>query len=387
VDVFEYQGDCALLSDAVDQREETGGYVVHKRGFLSLSGQTEEKGEPFDRRFSLRRIRESPDELAQPLSRLVLRFAVADSGQLGDDRGHRRESRGVGVRARPAPEDDDAALHAGKQLCGKPGLADACFTENRNEDWPACRDGKAQALAQNRLLAVSADKRDGPSRGARRQRLDRVRGKLHVEALRPDCAACAVRDRVASESVGGVPGQDLARPCRGLQARGDVHDRPGHQELARGPQPGGRLARFDPYPHLERCGQALRPPQASYPLADCHRGPHRTEGIVLVHVRQTEHRHHRVSDEFLRSAAQRLQLFGRRFEESTHQLPSALGIKRLCKASGVDKVGEEDGYHLPLLGSEQGRRDSAAVRAEPGVLREGMTADLAGHDCLNDKGR
>jgi len=85
VHVFEYQCDWALLSDAVDEREETSGYVVHERGLFSLSGESKEKGKLFDRRFGLGCVGESPDELAQALMRLLLRFTIPDSSQFGDD--------------------------------------------------------------------------------------------------------------------------------------------------------------------------------------------------------------------------------------------------------------------------------------------------------------
>ena len=55
--------------------------------------------------------------------------------------------------------------------------------------------------------------------------------------------------------------------------------------------------RLDPEPLRERGVQPLDR------TLHVERGPHRPEGIVLVYLRETEHRHHRVADELLHDAA------------------------------------------------------------------------------------
>ena len=113
--------------------------------------------------------------------------------------------------------------------------------------------------------------------------------------------------------------------------------------------------------------------------ADREARPYGTKRVVLVHCRQTEHRHHGVADELLRPAPERLKLVGRGVEEPAEDLAGSLGVQASREPRGVDEVGEQHGDHLPFLGAEERTNGRAAVRAESRAFGERLAADLAGH--------
>ncbi len=110
--------------------------------------------------------------------------------------------------------------------------------------------------------------------------------------------------------------QDLARVCRLLEPRGRGDGAPGREPFGGSDDDLAALEAdpsFDPQlddcvPHLDRCAQ-------------------RSQGVVLVHRRQSEHGHHRVSDELLDDTA--MALDGRRHprEVRVEQFSHRLGVK------------------------------------------------------------
>src|SRR5207302_6585912 len=121
----------------------------------------EQQAEALDREVGLGRLAAAVDQLAQAPTDFLRRIAGVDSGEVADDRGHRRERRGIRVRARLAVQDDDGGADPGRELVGQAGLADARLTNHRDEHRPAARAGQAKALIEHRLFARTAYERDG----------------------------------------------------------------------------------------------------------------------------------------------------------------------------------------------------------------------------------
>ena len=93
--------------------------------------------------------------------------------------------------------------------------------------------------------------------------------------------------------------------------------------------------------------------EAASAPADRQAGAHRAERVVLVHLRQPEDGHHRVADELLGPAAERLQLLDGGVEEPPEDLARALGVQALREPGGVHQVGEQHRDHLAFLGPER----------------------------------
>src|SRR6266852_3665534 len=143
---------------------------------------------------------------------------------------------------------------------------------------------------------------------------------------------------------------------------------------------GFRPMAASPDSDLERRGKPRRLPQPVRSGANGKPGPDRAQGIVLVDGRQAEDSHHRVADELLGPAAEREPLLSRVPEELAQHLPGSLSGESGREAGRVDNVGAEDGDPLPFLRAGQGSDRRAAVRAEPGGVRERTAANRAGQD-------
>ena len=365
--------------ERVDQREEPCLHVVHERRLLVPLGDAEQQRQPVDDPVGVREGARALHEPAQLLLRDGGRGGAVDAGQLGDDGGDWCERRGVGVRARAAGEHEGLVAEPSDELVGQARLADAGFAEDRDEHRLAGRPRAVQALPQDRELARASDERDRASGRPHAEALDREAGERGVEALRDDVPPVAERDGRLGQRVGRLSDQDLAGQGGRLQPSGRVHDGAGDEELPGRPGAGRRLAGLDADADFERLRQAEGVAQPAQPPADRETCPHRAQGVVLVHGRQAEDRHHRVADELLRPPAERLELLGGRVEEPAEDLARALRVEALTQAGGVHEVGEEHRHHLALLGAERGRDERAAVRAEPGADGQELAADDAVH--------
>ncbi len=369
---------CSAASPSMSD-EEPGVHVVDERRFVPALGDAEQQSESIDETVDVVRPGVSRGELVEPLSGLLGGVAVLDPREVGDDRGDRGERRGLGVRAGARHHERHPLVQTGEQLVGEPRLADPRLPGDRHEDGHPGRGRAGEALAQDRHLARSPDERDRPARGPGGESFHRVRGQVHQEALRADVPALAERDLRLGERVRRLAHEHLAGSGRGLEPGRRVHDRPGDQELSRGPQTGGRHARLDPHAHLERIREPERDPLAAEPSPDRQSCSDRTERVVLVDRRESEDRHHGVADELLRAAAERLQLLGGRVEEPAQDLARALRVEALREPRRIDEIGEQHRDHLAFLGPERGRHDRPAVGAEPGAGGQRMTADGTRH--------
>ena len=106
-------------------------------------------------------------------------------------------------------------------------------------------------------------------------------------------SACA---STASRTSASVCSPSRISPgCRRLlKARGDVDCVPDRHVLALAADD---RASVDAGPEAQRDADLFG--DRRQPLPDLGRRPHRTQGVVLVHLRDPEHRHHRVADELL----------------------------------------------------------------------------------------
>jgi hypothetical protein len=192
--------------------------------------------------------------------------------------------------------------------------------------------------------------------------------RLALDRERPDGRR---RDGVADELVGGLAEQDLARRGGLLEAGGDVDGVAEDRVLPARAVADEDLAGVDPGPRLDR-----EPPRARElrvelleGLAHLGRGADRAQRVVLVDLRDAEHRHHRVADELLDAAAVALDRHPHGLEVPGHDLQQRLGVQPVPEQGRPDDVGEHDGHGLARLGLGRGRarQRGPARAAEPGV--------------------
>ena len=156
--------------------------------------------------------------------------------------------------------------------------------------------------------------------------------------------------------VWSSPGEDLARLGGGLQPRGRVHHGPGHQQLARGPDPGRGLTRLDPDADLERLGQA-RACARSAASGPRMASPARTARTASSSWTCGRPKTAMTASPMNFSGWPRsvMQLLGRGVVEHAQDLPGPFRVEPLREARRIDQVGEQHRDHLSLLGPERGR--------------------------------
>ena len=125
-------------------------------------------------------------------------------------------------------------------------------------------------------------------------------------ALRQHGVGLRVLDCIPRREVGLLTDDDPVHRSRGLEARSRVHDVARDERLAElDPRAQGHdgFAGVDGDPDLQ-----IPVGELSDAVADDERGPHRAFGVVAVGERRTEQPHHRIADELLDDAAERLDL-------------------------------------------------------------------------------
>ena len=176
--------------------------------------------------------------------------------------------------------------------------------------------------------------------------------------------------------VGLLADDDPVDGSRGLQARRGVDDVAGDERLA---ELGPRAERHDGLagvhgnPDLQ---VALR--KLADAVADDERGAHGTLGVVAVSQRRAEQPHHRIADELLDDAPERLDLAPDsgvvRGQDGAH----LLRVEPLGARGEPDEVDEDDRDDAALVpGQRRGRERRAAREAEPRDLRVLLTAAAA----------
>ena len=153
----------------------------------------------------------------------------------------------------------------------------------------------------------------------------------------------AVVDHVARRAVGRFADEHAVHRRGRLEARGGVDHVAGGHRLAQarvGVERDEGLAGVDGDPHLEAAlGRGG---------ADRERGAHGPLGVVLVRDGGAEERHHRVADELLDRAAERLELAAQPLVVGAEDRLDVLRVERLRMGREADEVGEDDGDDLAL---------------------------------------
>ncbi len=303
VRVLEHEHGGRVAREAVDERDEPGLHVLHERRLSTADRPSRTGARAVRRRARRRRVVDvAVCELAQPAPRLLGRVVLLQPGELGHDRRRRRERRRVGERAGAAGEHGDvvarraATSSSARRDLPMPGSPRTLTSTG----WPV-------SVARWRLSRRIASSLERPTNGIVRRAERGVSpstGKpASVSPSNPFARGLrlvAVGDGVRRERDGGLAGEHLARFGGGLEPGGGVHDGPGDQELAGRAEAGGRLARLDADVDVEGCGETEGLAQPAGPGADRETGTDGAERVVLVHGRQSEHRHHGVADELLR---------------------------------------------------------------------------------------
>ena len=161
------------------------------------------------------------------------------------------------------------------------------------------------------------------------------------------------------------PEVSLRRPDRGdgVAEREDLVGGSTHHDLA-GVDPRPCL-KLDPDPRREL------PIELAQRVSHVAGSPHRAQGIVLMHRRNTEDGQDRVADELLDGATVGLDRRAHPLEVAKDELAPDLGIYLLGERRGSDDVREDDRGGLSLLGDRAPDRVSARIRPD---LKRGRTA-------------
>ena len=175
-----------------------------------------------------------------------------------------------------------------------------------------------------------------------------------------------VLDRVSRRQVGLLADDDSVHRCGRLQPRGGVHHVARDHRLAerrpRAERDDG-LARVDGDPDLQVAAGEL-----ADDVPDDERRAHRALRVVAVGERRAEHAHHRVADELLDDAAERLDLAADALVVGRKHRANLLGVEPLGPRREPDEVDEDDRDDPPLV---PGR----ALVADRGAAREAEVGD------------
>ena len=259
------------------------------------------------------------------------------------------------LAVREAAAAHDVGVDITEKLVREARLPDPGASEDSEElaRAIACRAG--EGVVQCLQLPLTPDHRDVVR--PRRLRADRAEPKcahgrrLPLQFERLDGVGV---DRVADQRERVVSDEDLARGRRLLQARGDVDRVAGCKALVRSRHD---LASVDADPRLHA---ELR--QGSAHLVG---GADGSQRVVLVDVRDAEHRHDGVPHELLNGAAVCLDDPTHALEVAGEQGTHGFGVHGLAERCRAGDVAEEDADNLPLLPGRRGRFEpGAAIGAE-----------------------
>ncbi len=230
----------------------------------------------------------------------------------------------------PAPDDRD-------QLAARPAARPLPCLGERSQLPLAPDQRRVEAPFRRRLdTATSRHAGTGSRLPFSVERLDR---------LRLDRVSSQAQRRLAEQGLTGLRGL--------LQPRGDVDG-----VTRREPLLGARdhLAAADADPPLDaELGQGQ---------LHLRRRLERAHGIVLVHGRQPEDRHHGVADELLDDAAVALDDRLHPLEVAREQGAKRLRVERLAERRRADDVAEQHGHDLALHGCSLGLCFTSSVSAD-----------------------
>ena len=297
--------------------------------------------------------------------------------RLTDELDDRPERDAVPVGEASPAQDGGSGLDLRGELFDQPRLPGSRRPQDREEMTGAVRRHPLERLSKQRQLAVPADDRrvESPvvAGGAGRDVLESIRGDRLLLALGRDRLRRLRPDRVTGQSEGLRADEDLAGSGRLLETGRGVDGIPGHQHLSGRGIARDDLARVHADPRRERDAAVALEflVEVLQPVAHLHRGPNRAKGIVLMHVRDPEDRHHRISDELLHGAAMTFDRDLHRVEVPRHHAPEGLGVEQLTERRGAGDVAEHHGDRLAHLvasgaGSVSGEAHAMQNRASSG---------------------
>ena len=288
MDVLEEEDERLHLGDALHHLARGPGDLL--RAALAFERLHQPGGEPEDVGDRLLGA-----ALAELLERLLERVVVRDAGRRLHHLAERPVGDALAVRKR-ATDQDARALDAVEELTCETALPDAGLAVDREEVRTAVAKAAVEGVLEELELGVATDERSARPDRTRRavEHVDDAPGsKRAVDALQLE-RACVLDDEAArGETVCGRADEDLARPRRLLEPRGEVHG------LARRERRLGvvddDLARLDADARLEL--------ELVDGLAHRERGARRPLRVVLVRLRNAERGHHGVAGELLDDAA------------------------------------------------------------------------------------
>ena len=227
------------------------------------------------------------------------------------------DPRPVGQTAAPHHLRPDQRQRFGRE----PRLPDPRITHDRHQLTPLLPHRSFPSLGEHPELALPTHERRvmpalrcsmGREQPKRRHRLRLPLQRQRLDRFRVD--------RASHELVRRRSDQHLPRRRRLLKPRRHVHRISRHQPL--------RRARH----HLTRVhADPATDPQRRQRIAHLHRRPTGTQRIVLMRLRDPEHRHHRITDELLHHPAMRLHNRFHPLEIPRKQRPQRLRIKPLAQ--------------------------------------------------------
>ena len=283
------------------------------------------------------------------------------------------------------PDEIDDAVEVLVELPREPRLADACDPGDRHEVRAAVRRGDVEQLLDQLELALAADEgrlepgrlqraadtRDDAQRPPQRDGLGLALELALARALEHERLLARAPRRLADEHRAGL-GCGLHPRCRVDEVAGD-------HALTLGPESHRGFAGENTGPRAQARGEL------GHGRDEVERRANRTLGVALGRGRRPPHRHHRVADELLDSAAVAADQRSRELEVARQELTGLLCVASLRRGREADQVGEQH-RHETALGGRGGRdrrrgthlEGSAAGTAEPlplGILAPARAAD------------
>ena len=327
LDVVEHGHERALRAEVLEQLADP------PEGLLDGGApgvDAEERHEPLG---DERGVAVGAEELGDLAPRQLGPVALADPGGVHEGRRDRPERDALAVREAAPLDDGRLVAEPGRELVAEARLARTGRAEHGDDlARPLGRDAREGVLEPAELALAADEVRREVPRPAARAGDDLVqlprdeRLGLALDRERPDGRR---RDGVADEVVGGLAEQDLARLGGLLEAGGDVDGVAEDRVLPARAVADEDLAGVDPGPGLDR-----EPPRARElrvelleGFAHLGGGADRAQRVVLVDLRDAEHRHHRVADELLDAAAVALDRHAHRLEVPGHDLQQRLGVQ------------------------------------------------------------
>ena len=257
------------------------------------------------------------------------------------------------------------ALERREELAHKPALADAGVADHRYERRTALEADAVEGRSQERELVGAADERSCDGRCP--EPLSRIAITLHepghkrlgVSVQRERLADRAELEVRANGARSPIGDDDRSRLRDLLEARGDVDGAARDVDIASCHARSEHVARAQADTDCQRLRRVKGFVEAAKALEHAPRCAHGSDGVVLVHRRDTEDGHHRPADELLDRAAFGLDLPRHRREVVADQGAEILRVPLLRPCGRADDVGEEDGHelqHLLRLPERRGRR-------------------------------